>query len=65
MKLSRAIALCDCKIAILSRTFVRISFRKPSSILFAYYGHDISNMVYVSLTNYFAMVFINCGKWLG
>ena len=37
----------------------------PSSILFAYYGHDISNMVYVSLANYFVMVFTNCGKWLG
>ena len=36
-----------------------------SSVLFTYYGHDISNMVYVSLTNYFVMVFTNCGKWLG
>ena len=32
----------------------------PSSILFAYYGHDISKIVYVSLNDYFVMVFTNC-----
>ena len=31
----------------------------PSSILFTFYGHDISNMVYVSLTNYFVKVITN------
>ena len=37
----------------------------PSSILFTYWGDDISSMIYVSLTNYFVMVFTNCGRWLG
>ena len=32
---------------------------------FTYHEHDVSNMVYVSLTNYFVMVFTNCGKRLG
>ena len=41
-----------------------------SSILLAYYGHGISDMVFTpqvfhSLTNYFVIVFISCWKWLG